>query len=282
MHEIAGFTEVVLPVEVDTVIISDLHLGSEVSLAEGACRMLQARRFRRLILLGDIFCDLNFRRLKKEHWKFLSYIRKLSNPKRNVEVVWVEGNHDRGLTDVMSHLVGVPVYQEYAWTFAGERYLAIHGDQFDRFVLNNAALSAIGAFVFIQVQKLDSKRKGFSRFLDRLNSQWLRLSPKVAAGALAHAKLRGADVVFCGHTHQAMQSEKEGIRYFNSGCWVNQIPAYITVDETGVQIHDYAAESAAAGVAEVLTGTGDELDRVAGSQWLGGVPQHADPSGWGD
>jgi len=92
----------------DTVIISDLHLGSEVSRAEAALRMLKETSFRRLILLGDIFCDLNFRRLTKEHWKFLSYIRKLSNPKRNIEVVWVEGNHDHGLSEVMSGRVRCP------------------------------------------------------------------------------------------------------------------------------------------------------------------------------
>jgi UDP-2,3-diacylglucosamine pyrophosphatase LpxH len=79
----------------DTVILSDLHLGSEVSRAKAALQMLKATSFRRLILLGDIFCDLNFRRLKKEHWHFLSYIRKLSNPKRGVEVVWVEGKPRR-------------------------------------------------------------------------------------------------------------------------------------------------------------------------------------------
>jgi len=62
------------------VILSDLHLGSEVSRAEAALQMLKAVSFSRLILLGDIFCDLNFRRLKKEHWQFLGYIRKLSNP----------------------------------------------------------------------------------------------------------------------------------------------------------------------------------------------------------
>src|SRR3974390_654649 len=94
----------------DTVILSDLHLGSESARAEEALETLQSMSFRRLILLGDIFADLNFRRLKKEHWRFLSYIRKLSNPKRGVEVVWVEGNHDLGLTEVMSHLVGVPAY----------------------------------------------------------------------------------------------------------------------------------------------------------------------------
>jgi hypothetical protein len=102
----------------DTLILSDLHLGSEVSRAEEALRMLRANRFHRLILLGDIFSDLNFGRLTKPHWKFLSYIRKLSNPKRGVQVVWVEGNHDHGLSNVMSHLVGVKVYQEYQWDLA--------------------------------------------------------------------------------------------------------------------------------------------------------------------
>src|SRR6266404_3812238 len=107
----------------DTVIISDLHLGSDVSRAREALNFLRTRRFKRLILLGDIFSDLNFRRLTKEHWQFLSHIRKLSNPKRNVEVVWVEGNHDQGLSQLMSHLVGVPVYQQYAWEFNGIRHL---------------------------------------------------------------------------------------------------------------------------------------------------------------
>ena len=103
----------------DTLILSDVHLGAEVSRARAATRMLQENSFRRLILLGDIFADLNFGRLKKEHWKFLGAIRKLSNPKRKVEVVWVEGNHDLGLTNVMSHLVGVRVFQEYSWRYAG-------------------------------------------------------------------------------------------------------------------------------------------------------------------
>src|ERR1700690_3513238 len=109
----------------DTLILSDVHLGSELSRAEDVTRMLRQRRFRRLILLGDIFSDLNFRRLTKEHWKFLGYIRKLSNPKRNIEVIWVEGNHDQGLTAVMSHLVGVKVYEEYGWGFGGRRHVEI-------------------------------------------------------------------------------------------------------------------------------------------------------------
>jgi metallophosphoesterase superfamily enzyme len=131
----------------DTLILSDLHLGSRISRAQAAMRMLKETSFRRLVLLGDIFSDLNFGRLTKDHWKFLGYIRKLSNPKRKIEVVWVEGNHDQGLTNVMSHLVGVKVYQEYVWEFEGRRHLAVHGHQFDRFAINNVLLSNLGSFL---------------------------------------------------------------------------------------------------------------------------------------
>jgi len=223
----------------DTLILSDVHLGAETSRARDAIRALKENRFRRLILLGDIFADLNFRRLTKEHWKFLGYIRKLSNPKRKVEVIWVEGNHDRGLTDIMSHLVGVKVYQEYEWEFAGLRHLAIHGHQFDCFGVNNVHLNYFGTLLYLLIQRLDLKGKPLARLIDRLNTRWLRLSPKVASGALFHARLRKADRVFCGHTHAAMRQEQNGIEYYNSGGWVDSIPTYITIDEQGVQIHEY-------------------------------------------
>jgi UDP-2,3-diacylglucosamine pyrophosphatase LpxH len=228
---------------IDTVIISDLHLGSRLSRAKDAVRMLRQQSFRRLILLGDIFCDLDFSRLKKDHWRFLSCIRKLSNPKRKVEVVWVEGNHDQGLSRLMSHLVGVRVYREYRWEYNRKQFLAIHGHQFDGFVVNNRLLSRLGASAFLLLQKLDSHRGSFSRYLDRLNSAWLRLTPQVASGALAYARHRRADYVFCGHTHESLQAEQEGIRYYNSGCWVSSSATYITVGEEGVQIHEYQSRT---------------------------------------
>ncbi len=225
----------------DTLILSDVHLGAETSRAREATQALKQNRFRRLILLGDIFADLNFGRLTKEHWKFLSYIRKLSNPKRGVEVVWVEGNHDTGLTDIMSHLVGVPVFQEYRWEYKGLRHLAIHGHQFDRFGINSVRLSYVGTLLYLQLQKLDFKGKPVARMIDRLNTRWLRMSEKVSSGALFHARLHHADRIFCGHTHAAMQSKRDGIEYYNSGGWVDSKQTYVTIDEEGVRIHEFAA-----------------------------------------
>jgi len=224
----------------DTLIVSDLHLGADMSRAREALHVLQNLQYRRLILLGDIFADLNFGRLKKEHWKFLGFIRKLSNPKRNVEVVWVEGNHDHGLAEIMSHLVGVRVYQEYQWEYQGLRHIAVHGHQFDGFVVSNVRVSYyIGTLLYLQLQKWDSKNKTLTRFLDRLNTRWLRLSTKVAQGALAHARHHHAARIFCGHTHAALHKQEHGVDYFNSGAWIDAHSTYITVGEDGVQIHEY-------------------------------------------
>jgi UDP-2,3-diacylglucosamine pyrophosphatase LpxH len=224
----------------DTLILSDLHLGSEMSRARDALEVLESHRFHRLVLLGDIFSDLNFRRLTSEHWQFLTYIRKLSNPKRKVEVVWVEGNHDRGLANLMSHLVGVPVYQRYVWEYAGKRHLAMHGHQFDRFVSRNLLISRVGEQLFYGIQKLDSQTQCFSRFLDRTNTRWLRLSDKVASGAIHYARMGGCRRVFCGHTHAALAMERDGIEYYNSGSWVDARATFLTIDQFGVEIHTYA------------------------------------------
>jgi UDP-2,3-diacylglucosamine pyrophosphatase LpxH len=223
----------------NTLILSDLHLGAETSHAREATRVLKENRFERLILLGDIFADLNFARLTKEHWKFLGYIRKLSNPKRNIEVVWVEGNHDHGLANIMSHLVGVRVYKRYEWNYRGLRHIAVHGHQFDGFQVSRVQLSRWVTSLYLLLQKLDFKSKPIARTIDRLNTRWLRMSPKVAAGALSYARHHAADRIFCGHTHEALHIEKDGIAYYNSGGWVDSRMTYLTVDEQGVQIHEY-------------------------------------------
>ena len=223
----------------NTLILSDLHLGAPTSHAREATTLLKETRFQRLVLLGDIFADLNFARLTKDHWKFLGYIRKLSNPKRNIEVVWVEGNHDHGLADIMSHLVGVRVYQHYEWDYRGLRHIAIHGHQFDGFQVSRITLSRLGTSLYLLLQKLDFKNKPIARMIDRLNTRWLRMSTKVSQGALAYARHHGAQRIFCGHTHEALYVEKDGISYYNSGGWVDSRLTYLTIDETGVQIHEF-------------------------------------------
>lgn len=228
------------PKHVETMIVSDVHLGSEISRASDLLAMLKSHTFHRLILLGDIFSDLNFKRLTKDHWELLSHIRRLSNPKRRVETVWVEGNHDQGLSNVMSHLVGVRVFEDYRWKSAGKEYLAIHGHQFDRFLFDDPLISDAASFAFKCIQRCDLGKQRFSRSLDRLSTSWLRMTPRVAAGALRLAAERGANYVFCGHTHFAMHQESGGIHYYNAGAWIHSPATYITITNGHVTIHELA------------------------------------------
>jgi predicted phosphodiesterase len=62
---------------------------------------------------------------------------------------------------------------------------------------------------------------------------------------MAHARLRAAEVVFCGHTHHTLQAEEDGVRYFNTGCWTGDAPTYITVGDGGVQVHTYSSNPGA-------------------------------------
>jgi UDP-2,3-diacylglucosamine pyrophosphatase LpxH len=139
----------------------------------------------------------------------------------------------------MSHLVGVRVYQHYAWQYDGLEHIAIHGHQFDGFQVNNLRFSRLGTSLYLQLQKLDFKSKPIARLIDRLNTRWLRMSSKVAAGALHYARQHHADRIFCGHTHQAVQVEENGIHYYNAGGWVDSRLTYLTVDEQGVRIHEF-------------------------------------------
>lgn len=223
---------------IDTLILSDVHLGSRTSRAREALQMLKAHMFRRLVLLGDIFDDLNFHRLKKDHWDFLSYVRELSDPTRSVEVIWVVGNHDRMLLDI-GHLLGVPVVKEYEWEQEGKRYLAIHGDQFDRFLVRSTPLSRVSARLYAGVQRLGKKQR-IARAIKRTSKKFLRLSKRVARGALEHGKKRGVDVVLCGHTHAAMKMEKDGVTYLNTGSWTDSPATYITITNGEQQLHSLA------------------------------------------
>jgi len=97
--------------KIDTMIISDLHLGAHSSKAKELVVILLSYDFKRLILNGDIFDDFNFRRLNSEQWKILSIFRRLS---KKCEVVWISGNHDGDALN-LSRLIGVKVFRQYIW-----------------------------------------------------------------------------------------------------------------------------------------------------------------------
>jgi UDP-2,3-diacylglucosamine pyrophosphatase LpxH len=218
--------------EIDTLIVSDIHLGSDVSRSARLTQLIRSYRFRRLILNGDVFDDLNFTRLTKQDWRFLSFIRKLSNPRRGIEVVWVVGNHDGGVSEILSHLLGVPVFEQYQWSVEGHSMLAIHGHQFDSWINEHAVITEIATWLYWVIQKLD-REHNVARWVKRRSKRFLRLTDRVGSKASSYGRALGVQTVTCGHTHLPIITTYDDIQYVNSGCWTDKPSSYVTVDLGG-------------------------------------------------
>lgn len=224
----------------DTLLVSDVHLGCAVSLAADLLHLLQNTTFKRLILLGDIFQDLNFSRLTSEHWNLISYIRKLSNPKRNIEIIWVEGNHDAGIPEVMQHMLGIQVCKEYEWSWENKKCIAVHGHQYDNlWAQGTPVFGRIFTPIYLWAQEIYIFKKWLPKLMDKFHTHWERLDSKVAAGALRFGTRSASQFVFCGHTHQATHVVKGNVEYWNCGSWVGEFGTYITLGEDGVKLHEH-------------------------------------------
>lgn len=224
--------------EVDTFVVSDVHLGTDLSRPAALLGTLQRYSFRRLILLGDILDDLNFHRLPRRHWDLLAYIRTLCEPQRGVEVVWIGGNHDHLLSRLTHSFLGIPVRSRYQWQYAGETFLAMHGHQFDSFIERHPLLTESACLLYRSLQRWEKEHHRLSHFLKRTSKTWLRVSDLVAEGAASYATRRGVDHILCGHTHLPMSKMFKKVMYHNTGCWTEKPATFITIGGRGVQLEE--------------------------------------------
>jgi UDP-2,3-diacylglucosamine pyrophosphatase LpxH len=225
----------------DALVISDIHLGTDTCEARRLTQFLERVRrgdlaTRRLILNGDVFDSIDFRRLTKHHWKVLSLVRKLSD---EVETVWVNGNHD-GPADVVSPLLGVEVRDEAVVESGGRRVLVLHGHRFDDFIDRYPLTSRAADWAYRALQRLDRSHV-VARRAKRSSKTFLRCVRKVRDGAVAYARRRGFDAVCCGHTHVAAADDGgDDVGYFNSGCWTERPCHYLTIAGGAVRLHPLA------------------------------------------
>ena len=97
--------------------------------------------------------------------------------------------------------------------------------------------------VHLGLQKISFGKKRLISFLERFDTAYLRLSAKVAQRALLHARSKSAKRVFCGHTHEALSLRRDGVEYYNSGSWTQEVPTYIAIDHQGVRVNEYRMAS---------------------------------------
>ncbi len=191
---------------------------------------------RRLIINGDVFDSIDFRRLKKTHWKVLSLIRHLSD---KIEVIWTSGNHD-GPAEIISHLLGVQVLNEYMFFSGQRRMLVIHGDLFDDFIDHHPVLTWFGDLIYNALQKVD-RQHYIARLAKSRSKVFLHCMDKVRVKSMAYAQKKGCNVVICGHTHLAAAERGGPVEYYNSGCWTELPTTYLTITAGEVTLHRDAA-----------------------------------------
>jgi UDP-2,3-diacylglucosamine pyrophosphatase LpxH len=231
--------------KVATIVVSDIHLGSSVSRVKKLTELIEKKYregskylFDQLILLGDIFDRLDLKRLGEADWEFLSLIQNLSEPESGVKVVWLNGNHDTAVEPVIQDFFDTSVVRDYEWDYEGKRFIATHGDRFDKFVEKRKFASEFFSNIYLGIQKIDFKNQPISRFIKRMSKK-IYLPKKVREDMLAYARGKSADVIFCGHTHHAESVvAPDGIAYFNSGCWTDVPSTYLTVGTEGIHIHE--------------------------------------------
>jgi UDP-2,3-diacylglucosamine pyrophosphatase LpxH len=233
----------------DGLILSDLHLGAE------SCQVRTIQRFleelpptRRLVLNGDVLENTEHR-LTKSHWKVLSQLRKLSD---DLELIWVSGNHDPD-ADAIAHLIGANFVREYQFQSGGRNILCVHGDVWDKFLTDHPILTNVADWFYLWMQRLNRRLAVTAK---RSSKTFLRCVNKVREEAIEYAKIKGADVIVCGHTHHAESVEVPGhgglpLTYCNAGCWTDHHCHYWTVQEGVVELHEVATVSSRAEPAPV-------------------------------
>lgn len=223
----------------DAIVLSDLHLGSENCQVDSLfCFLEEIRRgdrpTRRLILNGDLFDSFDFRRLKKKHWKVLSAIRKMSDW---LPVTWITGNHD-GPAEIVSHLLGVDVVEEFTLTSGGKRILLLHGHQFDEFIERHRFTTWVADRVYRLLQRIDRSHT-VARAAKHSSKLFLRCAAKIEEQSVRMAQRMHCHAVCCGHTHHAIATVRDGIEYRNSGCWTEKPSHYLAIDRGRIEVLAY-------------------------------------------
>jgi UDP-2,3-diacylglucosamine pyrophosphatase LpxH len=260
----------------DCLVISDLHLGSDVCQAKLLEEFLiwAVEHCDQLVINGDIFDDLNFKRLTKRHFACLKVIRR-NTDRPDFRLVWVRGNHD-GPADIISHVVGVDILDEYVYDNHQIRLLILHGDQFDTFITSNPLLTGVACGVFYFIQKWMPHRA--ARWIRRFTKQWQRNSELIEHRAVEYARTHGFRFVTCGHTHFPRVSQHGDVLYVNSGTWTDFPPCpFVAVKGDQVRLQywpqaENAPEPAAALEGSSRTGPDESVElgaRSSGAQTSG-------------
>ncbi|NEI47697.1 UDP-2,3-diacylglucosamine diphosphatase [Rhizobium leguminosarum] len=238
-HERQLVKDMMEPRHFRTLFISDVHLGSKAAKADFLLDFLRHHEADTIVLVGDI---VDGWRLKRSwYWPQVcnDVVQKLlRKARKGTRVVYIPGNHDEFLRAFPGmHFGGIEVVERMMHDGAdGKKYLILHGDEFDVVVRNARLLAYLGDWAYDTAIRINIILAAVRRRLGMPYwsfSAWAKLQVKHAVNFIGEfervvaeeARKNGADGVICGHIHHAIIQDMDGIRYINTGDWVESCTA---------------------------------------------------------
>jgi UDP-2,3-diacylglucosamine pyrophosphatase LpxH len=240
-----------------SVFISDTHLGTRGCRSDFLVDFLRRTSCQHLYLVGDIIDGWRLR--KSWYWddSHDDVLRQIIHKSRSgTQVTYIPGNHDemfRSWLSIGLEICDIKLRRESEHTTAdGKRLLIIHGDEFDSVVRYAKFLALLGDWAYTAALAVN---RWFNAVRRRLGypywslSAWLKRQVKEAVKAIdrfeaalaEEARIRGFDGVVCGHIHHAEIRDVDGIRYHNTGDWVESCTALVEHHDGHMELLDWAA-----------------------------------------
>lgn len=239
--------------------ISDVHLGTRGCQATLLLDFLDNVTCENLYLVGDII-DGWVMSAGRVYWpqEHTNVIRKiLSKAKNGCNVIYVSGNHDeflRKYNQVNDTAFGnIRVVDEIVHISPnGERYLVLHGDQFDIVTRYHKWIAVLGDYGYrflIWVNTVLNKirqryGKGYwslSKYVKQKVKKAVNFIGEFETAVAKACKDVDVDGVICGHIHHPEIKEIEGVKYMNDGDWVESCSALVEDYEGNIEIVYWSA-----------------------------------------
>lgn len=231
-----------------TVVLSDIHLGTQHSKTEEVTRFLKSINCDRLILNGYIIDGWHLQKSGLSKWKakhtdFFKVIMKMME-NFGTQVIYVRGNHDDFLDNLAPlNFYNIQIVKDCIYESHGRRYYVTHGDIFDTVTTRMKWLAKLGdtGYTFLLwLNKVYNARRMKQGKPYYSLSQSIKNKVKSAVSYVSDfekelvtlARARKCDGVICGHIHHPANTYYDDIHYLNSGDWVETLSA-LTEDEDG-------------------------------------------------
>ena len=237
-----------------TIIMSDVHLGAPDSQVEKANFFLKHTHCERLILNGDIIDGWSLRRSgtwQRGHTRFVRLVLKKME-KKGTEVIYIRGNHDDLLAKVLPLAFdNLRLVENFVHTAAdGKRYICLHGDVFDAVTQNSRFVAILGDIGYQGLLRLNRYYNRYRRWRGKEPyslSKAIKARVKSAVNYISRfeenvvkfARKRNCDGFICGHIHTAADKTIDGIRYLNSGDWIESCTAIVEHYDGRMEVLDY-------------------------------------------